>query len=346
MPDNNQIRFLTAISFHGVTSTSTQNSDNTWNYTAEDFVREIDSRRISNAWTDAEAAQHAAGALRGSASKWFHDGLAMHDNYETLKTSWVAFKQVFEDTYRCKKQAKTVNWVDMASQRKTETLTDYMTRVISSMREDTKLTEALTLQAGVVTAAWLETINALTEAQQLHVNNAIQAGFAAGRRNSAKTMFTSQSKQIIASGASDSRIRVYAGIARATYPDDDIYTFNKRLAMHEQTLINSATANGGHPKPATAGNSGNSRRNGKVHEAEGEVDAAGQPKKVCSYCKKKNHTESVCRKKIADQTQQKKSNGTRASEAQQAQPPQPGTSAIMSAEEQACMAALNANGRW
>ena len=113
--------------------------------TPREFLKEILARRAKAEWTDARTMKYIEGSLKGSAVRWFHDGMkyrlpttAAHDKF---KTDFAEFKLQFCKIFGLHDAEETRSTRNLAGQTSDENDVVFVDRICSRINASTKYGE-------------------------------------------------------------------------------------------------------------------------------------------------------------------------------------------------------------
>jgi hypothetical protein len=129
---NNATELIQTIIFSGGDDAMYHNG-----ISAEDFIRVLKARKQNYQWSEAKMMNHIQGSLRGPAAKWFFKtkkAISTSADYLLFTTNFTTgFHPEFKETYGTPGTAATVDWVDVAKQRTTEPVTQYIARIFDEV---------------------------------------------------------------------------------------------------------------------------------------------------------------------------------------------------------------------
>ena len=291
--------------------------------TAENFITEMENRKLQAGWTDAQAINYVRTAMVGDAATWFRYGQYQDfgENPEAKRLAredWAAFKTHFNREYGLVGPAAVVSWADEMKQRKGESVSTYLMRV------------------GAMWTKFFHRMESRLASSADRVNTDPTFSMVTGMVGPPGEFFTDNQRAYI-------RRFIYGGVQDGVAIAGQVATHNRRAAKEiadELTQFTTREVNPSfftHSENTLASNEtwdneafatfaswkahvimrDTHRQQAAVHEVEAqeeqEVDAVGGKKgksrntgasrpdtRTCRYCNKKGHIENKCKKKKKD----------------------------------------------
>lgn len=304
-----------------------------------EFIRAITDRKTKCGWTEATTMGHVAAALKGPAGEWYHKTIRAvegQDVFDKVSTNFTdQFLPRFKKRYQVSSAASTIRLIDLSAQGKTEPTDTYLDRIVNALDEYRYVNTGITEIDSSVTPLSAEARAAVPAGALQEQYAAWGLDIQTKAREAAhRAVIGELAKTLLTRDLRDARLREFAlEEASKTQP---LINFMEavRVRANQIALLkadsqpNSFTKKGGgktNNRIAALGDDnensdndeelaaamvaalraakskGKKTNNSNKKERENKKEKGKDKRPVCAYCKKRNHSKSECRSRLADE---------------------------------------------
>ena len=326
------------------------------------FVREIETRRLKYGWSDEATMQHVKGMFTSTAADWLFQGLLTQKSqpvWDVVTSSWKLFLPIFKAKFGITEEIRNISLAAIDGQRKNETASRYMDRILESMHDfrflqmssgDRAPQDGIGVLAVIPVSARVVTKLESNRDLLKDIDESMANAEFRAAHHQFNQLLGGFTMRLLSHGFTSTHLKQEAARLLRTNPTLDKFVTEMVVIIHQEipvartAKVAEISDNNEDSKDTDSSVNAISRDSKKTdsgNAANGRTDFKKNLK--CHYCKRKGHFIRDCRTRQAAEASKAKSNGSASSAPSNGS--NPGSSNPPLAAILAPMSG-NANGPW